>query len=561
MTIRQQLIHDRVLQVSAQQALPDDEAFERFAHSTYTGQSIYSFDVIDLVDGSSDKQIDLISIFEDDGEAEIFILSTKFTRSFSSNAIILFRNGLNWIFNKPRCDVQKIQNIPFRDKIFEIRSILNGIGPSNISLRCAFITNGLLSEVSSEYQQERDTILQEFDNSTFKSFTFDTIGADELVDLLNASEKKDRRIDADIPIKYDANNPSLIKYHSEGLKGLVCTASARDIAKIVNEDSSGAVFDSNIRRFLGTRGSVNSDIIKTCSTASLSYQFWFLNNGITIICDRFDPTTDPDDPKVKIKNLQIVNGCQTATALSVAARNGDLKPDARVLLRIYESADPELVDRIVLTTNNQNKISNRDLRANDSIQIDMEQAFFTYGYLYERKVNQYKGQVINQDQRIVSNDIVGQCYLGVVMKRPADARRRKYKIWSDAYDEIFTGSHIEPHVLSVMIVEQAERWILDNNKRYEADDLIRKIVKNGVYHIARISAAKWRKTDSWTRGMTEQIRDLKSNPSLLNDYLEISLQFLERLIRKNPAFENDIDAALKSNFLEREISRNLRDAP
>ena len=80
--------------------------------------------------------------------------------------------------------------------------------------------------------------------------------------------------------------------------------------------------------------------------------FWFLNNGITIICDKVDPVTDRDDPKVKIDNMQIVNGCQTATSLANALKEGHLQPDTRVMLRIYETQDLDIVDKIVLTTNN-----------------------------------------------------------------------------------------------------------------------------------------------------------------------------------------------------------------
>jgi AIPR protein len=186
-----------------------------------------------------------------------------------------------------------------------------------------------------------------------------------------------------VSIRYDANNPSLIKYHAEGLKGLVCSTSAKEIAKIVLNDATGAVFDSNIRRFLGTRGAVNADIMRTCSDTSVSNQFWFLNNGITVICDTFDPVTDPDNAHVKIKNMQIVNGCQTATALALVEKAGKLATDTRVMLRVYETADAQLVDKIVLTTNNQNKISSRDLRSNDKVQIDMQEAFSKYNLYYE----------------------------------------------------------------------------------------------------------------------------------------------------------------------------------
>ncbi len=389
MNLRQQLIKDRTESLASSLGLTIDKAFLRLAHSIITGQSVHAFDAADLVDGGQDKQIDTITVVQDDEEASIYIISAKNTDTFSSNAIIQMRNGLDWVFNKPKADVQTLSNVKFKDRINDLRSVLNGLGYSNVSIAVSFVCNGLSPEISGEFKQEQKHILDQYANGTFNSFSFEPWGADELINRINVLEKRNKKIDANVPIRYDANNPSLIKYHAEGLKGLVCSTSAKEIAKIVLGDPTGAVFDSNIRRFLGTRGAVNSDIMRTCADTSVSHQFWFLNNGITIICDNFDPVTDPDNAHVKIKNMQIVNGCQTATALALADKAGKLAADTRVMLRIYETADVQLVDKIVLTTNNQNKISSRDLRSNDKFQVDMQEAFSKYGLFYERKVNQY----------------------------------------------------------------------------------------------------------------------------------------------------------------------------
>jgi hypothetical protein len=241
MKLRQQLIADRVANLVTTIGIPQDQAFERFVHSLVTGQSVHSLDPADWVDGSQDKQIDLISIEEEEeeDEAEIFIISAKFTDGFSSNAIILLRNGLGWMLNRPRTEVAKISNEAFRGKILEVRSVLSGIGPSNVRVRCYFATNGLTSTLSDEYQQEVRGILAEYDNGTFAEFSFKTLGADELVGLINRIERRNRSIDADVPIRYDANAPSLIRYHSQGLKGIICTATARDVANLVNDDRCG----------------------------------------------------------------------------------------------------------------------------------------------------------------------------------------------------------------------------------------------------------------------------------------------------------------------------------
>ena len=342
---------------------------------------------------------------------------------------IQMRNGLLWLFDKPRTDINMLANIKLKDKIFDFRNVQNELGPSNINIVVAYVTNGLTSQLrdSDEFRQEEKTIRDAYDNGTFAKFDLYIWGAEELVDQLNMLEKQGKKIDADIRIQYDRNNPSLIKFYADKFTGMVCTSSAHEIARIVNSDHTGSIFDSNIRRFLGKRGNVNKDILKTCTDTDVSYQFWFLNNGITIICDSFDPVTDQDNPHVKIKNMQIVNGCQTASALALAERDGELARDVRVLLRIYQ-APPELVSKIVLTTNNQNKISSHDLHSNDAIQIDMQQAFEDYNYLYERKPRQYDNLAKVDVNKIAPNEIVARSYLAIVLKKPSDARAYKYKV-------------------------------------------------------------------------------------------------------------------------------------
>ncbi len=560
MTLRQQLISDRVANLESSIGIPQDQAFERLVHSLVTGQSVHSLDPADWVDGSQDKQIDLISIEEEENEADIFIISAKFTTGFSSNAIILMRNGLGWMLNRPRNEVATISNEAFRDKILDVRSVLSGIGPSNIRVHCYFATNGLAADLSSEYQQEVRGILAEYDNGTFAEFTFETLGADELVALLNRLEKRSRSIDADVPIRYDANTPSLIRYQTQGLKGVICTATARDIANLVIGDPEGALFDSNIRRFLGKGRSVNADILKTATDAASSYLFWFLNNGVTIVCDRCDPVTDPDNPKVKIENLQIVNGCQTATALAHAARDGTLRADTRVLLKIFETTDPTLASRIVLTTNNQNRISTRDLKANDAVQQDMQRRFASYNLLYEHKINQYATTTLTAGQMIVSNEDVGQAFLAIALKKPGDARRRKYKVWTDNYQDIFSGSSVEPHVICLLLYQAANVWAKSARRAPGITELRRKLINNGLLHVARIAALLWRGTDSFnqpTADLQAQIRSLQSTPVIVDPSFNDGLSRLEALILANPDFMNDVDGALKSALLETAITRAL----
>ncbi len=402
-----------------------------------------------------------------------------------------------------------------------------------------FVTNGLSSLLSDECKQEINRISSEYSNSTFANFSFEAVGADELVDMLSRIERRNRSIDTEIKIRYDANSPSLIRYDSQGLKGIICTASARDIASLVNKDVSGALFDSNIRRFLGKGKAVNADILKTATDPSASHLFWFLNNGITIVCDNCDSVTDPDHPAVKIKNLQIVNGCQTANALAHAEREGFLHQDTRVLLKIFQTTDQSIASRIVLTTNNQNRISSRDLKANDTVQQDMRLGFARYNLNYEHKINQYASAKAPQGFRIVSNEDVGQAYLAIALKKPGDGRRRKYKVWEDHYSDIFSGGGVEPHVICLLLFEAVAKWVKSARKAENVTELRRKLINNGIFHIARMASHLWRRTDSFkqtTDVLKSQIKELTTNPTGINAYFDLALDKLEELVKGSSAF-------------------------
>lgn len=561
MNIRQQVIEDRVQSIISSTGMPKDKAFMRLISSLVLDKGVYDFNEQDDVDGGQDKQIDAFIIEQDGDEADIYLIQSKSTDSFSSNTIIQIRNGLNWIFNKPRKDILSLQNKAFQDKILEYRAVQNSIGPSNIRVRVIYATCGDTGKLSHECKQEIKTILDEYSNNTFQAFSFEPIGFNEILDLINTQEKKTRKIDAELKVKYDTNNPSLIKYYSQGLTGLVCTCPATEVARVVNNDSYGAIFDSNIRKFLGSSGAVNKEIFSACTTIDTSYQFWFLNNGITIVCDSFDAVTDPDRPHIKIKNMQIVNGCQTATTIALAQKAGELQPDTNVILRIYEIESHDFVNKIVLTTNNQNRITNRDLRANDQIQIDIERAFHIYGFYYERKPRQYAKEPVDPDL-IFTNEHVAQAYLAIILKRPSDARRRKYKVWNELYSEIFGNRSVEPYITVALLSRLTSKWLSSSGVFQEKDLTKRKIAKGGALHVSRIAAFLWRNTDQWHKDNTpleKQLRDLITNPHSVNKHIEQAFNLLHSLFTSEQKLTADIDTTFKSYYLDELITGLLHE--
>jgi hypothetical protein len=556
--LREQLLRDRIDSIAKSVTVPVDEAFERLVHAVITGESPHTSNSDDWVDGGQDKQIDIISIEASADDADVHIIQAKGTTSFSSNNLILMANGLDWIFKKPWSELTTLKNTDFRDKIKELRSTMNGVGYTNVRVYAYYACLAEEKTISDEFEQEATSIRNTYDNGTFESFEFTPLGVDGLYDRISALERKNKAINADLKIRYDTNSPSCIKYQSQDLTGVVCTTDATQIAALVQNDKHGALFDSNIRRFLGKGKAVNSEILQTASSADSSYLFWFLNNGITIICDHVDLNADPDNAHVKVKNLQIVNGCQTASAIAHAAEKQILRPDTRVLLKIFQTTDRTLASKVVLTTNNQNRINARDLKANDSVQREMQEAFQKYGLLYEHKVNQYANYVPKAGEQFVSNELVGQSYLALILKNPSDARRRKYKIWSDQYAKIFTGKEIEAHVFATLVCLQAIAWIKKHKQTYIADETKRRVAANGAFHIARVAASKYLKTDSYAKDQSKLsagIKAIQATPAILHPYMKEGFEAVLKAVEENPVFLADLDAAFKATLLDSALTK------
>lgn len=582
MNVRQQIIQDRVEQVAKQLGLSEqtgsnylDKAFLKYVLSIITNRSIFDRNMDgDIVDGKMEKQIDAIYFDTDlEDQLKVYIVQGKNTNGFSSNVVGLIANGLEWLFNSTQKELSTLDNPVFRSKIKEYRSYQGDLGPSNIQIFVIFATTGMTSELldTDEVIQERERLLKKYQNGTFAEFKIELWGADELVERMNQLDRKSRKVDQDIRIIYDTNNPSVIRYQAGGIKGIVCSASAKEVARIVNEDKNGAIFEPNIRNFLGLKGAVNSEILSTSISETESLLFWFLNNGITIICDHCDLNPDPDNPIVKVENLQIVNGCQTSTALAIAAKEGKLKDNVRVLLRIYETTDKTLVDRIVLTTNNQNRITTRDLKANDPIQKDFQTRFKEYGYYYERKPREFDNQRDIDSSRVLTNESVAQSYLAIVLKKPSDSSRRKYKVWKDYYSQIFDRklSVVEPYLLATLIYQNVFAKLKSLHSISEKSELWHQLINSASFQIARIVSFLYHGGDLVIPQQREkyketinkfksEIEEIGNNNSVLDEQIILGVDILEAVITSEPSASIvNLENIIKSSELDSQIDAEL----
>jgi hypothetical protein len=156
------------------------------------------------------------------------------------------------------------------------------------------------------------------------------------------------------------------------------------------------IFDKNIREYLGNRG-INKSIYTTLLDKEDRKNFFYYNNGITVICDSMSKINMQTsmynmNASFTIENPQIVNGCQTVNSIYEALKNEDPETiereykDTFVMLKILEIdrddvGKEKLYKDIVKYNNSQNAIDEKTFVANTEIFIRLQREFREKGFL------------------------------------------------------------------------------------------------------------------------------------------------------------------------------------
>jgi len=196
------------------------------------------------------------------------------------------------------------------------------------------------------------------------------------------------------------------------------------------------LFDSNVRAFMGLNR-VNEDIRDTLSNSE-SPDFWWLNNGITILAN----SAIVIGKAIKLDGVQIVNGLQTTESISQYFSAGGADSNERaVLVKVIVSTDSAIRDAIIRATNNQTAVELASLHATDKIQRDIEEVLLREGFLYERRTKYYSGQGYSNAQ-IIAPLYLAAGYVSLVLKLPSNAASLKSKFMrlADSYAKVFSPS-------------------------------------------------------------------------------------------------------------------------
>ena len=401
-----------------------------------------------ITDGGYDGGFDAAYIVEgSDMQLNVVLFQSKYTRdltkdaNFPSNAIEKAVNTVSCVFD-PSAKLKL--NSKSLDKVDEIRSfILDGKIP--------YVTFVMLNNGLSWNEDGNNHIENKFKNQEQVHFVH--FNHNDIVKYINRNKK----ISTQISLSGQA-----IQENFNYKRVILGRVEVSEIHKLMKEYGD-SLLEKNIRRYLG-KNAVNSGIIQTLLDVQKNQNFFFYNNGITLICEKLSYNAlQHDNWIVKVDGLQIINGGQTCkTIFQTIEEHQQLDySNVFVLVRIYEVNDDEnIVQDITYATNSQNPVDFRDLKSNDEKQILLESGVKELGFVYKRK----------RDNSTTANSIpvtvAAEAVLSVWKNMPHIARYRKNDLFDSYYEKIFSDLNAAQMVLAVLIFRYS-----DNMRKKTSDDI------------------------------------------------------------------------------------------
>lgn len=406
--------------------LEKDVAFEYFT----CGEILKDFDLTDeeiesgIIGGSNDGGIDGFYFFVDDmltnsdqqpnsspQYADLYLIQSKQTKGFSEEAVTKFQTFLVDLFELDTPVVQytylstRAQEAisDFRRDFKQVRAriVRLSIHVCYATLSTGKIHKNVLARA------------EKLKSSVNKSVTADVNVSFWGVAEILASRRSIPKMDFLLPT---ANSLSVL----DG--SFVCLVSLTDY-KLFLSDKNDTIRETmlapNVRDYQGKSNRVNKEI-RTTLESSNSREFWWLNNGVTVIAD----SCSLAGGALKIRRPQIVNGLQTSREIfSYFEAGGDDPQSRHILVRVLIPKDEVTRNEIIRATNNQTKIPAISLHATDKVHFDIKDALAEHDLFYDRRKGECK-RVKNPIDRIVSIPQLAQSVIAILLQFPDEARAR-----------------------------------------------------------------------------------------------------------------------------------------
>lgn len=317
-------------------------------------------------------------------------------------------------------------------------------------------------------KKDKNTLVKKI-NATFPDFYDISInyGNDVKAEIESINNSRDN-IEYDELI-IDKPNDSL-KYEDS----VIVNISAMSLQDIQNRRRN-SLLGMNLRYYVKNKG-IDGDIADTIKKDSEN--FWYKNNGILIVCERYEL----DGTFLKLHNFSIVNGGQITTMIG----NSDL-PSKDFFLQckviqakgINEEWCIKFINSIAKATNYQKPIKIADLKANSDEQRLLKRRLMDVGVYYITKQGEKPTKQYSEPYSYANLDLVGKLSLAGILQMPGSARSNSQKMFSDDnYFPIFGPSSREQFIADLLRINYYYQDFLKTGLSEFRDKIELPMIKN-----------------------------------------------------------------------------------
>lgn len=401
----------------------DDYVFSVLsAKSTFYKDPLLTFPIEAIVDGTNDGGVDALLTDPNSDASDLVLIQSKYYQKITyedvSNVVTKLVRFYNDMINGDYGTIQQ--------KV--IRRFLNlnaEVGDESKIIFCFFTS------------AEKNGIRKDRVQKAFKAllpngvkFELRLFYADDIVEEIKQADSRRPTVESGKIYIDHANN-----YLEYGLDAIIVNLSAFCLKELYGVNGLN-LLSRNLRYHVS--GSAVDRAIRE-SIKNTPEDFWYKNNGVTIICDEFEIS----GKEVKLKNFSIVNGGQTTYNLF---KSKDLNKDNDFYLPCKiitvrgndEDEKNKFSLEIAKSTNSQKAIKPVDLKANSPEQVRFANVMRSAGIFYQTK----RGEVIPKEYKdaYLNTDLAdtGKLCLAAIFQMPAMSRNKPSIMYEpEYYDVIF----------------------------------------------------------------------------------------------------------------------------
>lgn len=271
----------------------------------------------------------------------------------------------------------------------------------------------------------------------------------------------------------EPNNFLKYKDHS-----VVCNISAKSLKKLWDSEGKKGLLAMNLRYYIK---SINIDSKIEDSIQNDNENFWYLNNGIIIVCDDYKIIGN----ELRLNHFSIVNGGQTTRMIGTVPFDNDFFISCKVVKNVFETSNEKntFISKVAEASNTQKPIKAKDIIANRIEQRNLKTMMSeNHVFIEIKRGEKCDPNLYAEPWQKTKNNELAQDLFAFVYMQPGPARNSISSILSsnDKYNTIFKNHDYSFAFLKdILFLEKLYKEYQKKVKKdYEKDPSLS--VKNGL---------------------------------------------------------------------------------